>query len=65
MPGLELKVLAEYVRLLSEDSRNWIFIAIDLRLDFLVTAVVAVSIVGLICWITGYSGCGRRGSAIS
>jgi hypothetical protein len=65
MPGLELKDVAEFVRLISADSKNWKYVAIDLKLDFLVTAIVAVSIVGLVCWITGYSGRGRRGSAIS
>jgi hypothetical protein len=65
MPGLDLKTVAEFARLISQDSKNWRFVVIDLKLDFLVTVVAAVSVVSLVCWITGLSCGGRRSSAIS
>jgi hypothetical protein len=65
MLALQLHDLVEFGRLISEDPDNWRFVAIDLKLDLPLTALAVSSAVGLICWATGISGGGRRGSAIS
>lgn len=65
MLGLQPKDLVEFARLISDDPNNWRFVVIDLKLDFLFTAIAVATVVSFICWITGLSSGSGRSSAIS